>query len=273
MIDGVARDPSIAWGRWGCLARLGRDVVLGPSASRLTARHDHPRRMGADRQARRRLDPRLRRLSRAEGQGAGGHRDPRDLRPDRLGADRRGPAGRRRLRRHRARPALLPLRHHARRPRQRPQAHRPARARKRSTPTSMPPTPTQQPAGGAEGPDRHHRLLLGRGAEFPLRDRQSASSRRRWSATAPLPIDATMPGIRARVLGVYGEDDARINAALPDVERQMQAAGARFRYGIYPGTGHGFLKPGRKGSDGPAGGAGVGRISGVLRRGAGEVGD
>lgn len=61
-----------------------------------------------------------------------------------------------------------------------------------------------------------------------------------------------MAAIRARVLGVYGEDDARINQALPDVERQMKAAGAAFRYRIYPGTGHGFLKPGRKGSDGPA---------------------
>jgi carboxymethylenebutenolidase len=65
------------------------------------------------------------------------------------------------------------------------------------------------------------------------------------------PDSTLMRGIRARVLGVYGEDDARINAALPDVERQMKAAGASFRYGIYPGTGHGFLKPGRKGSDGP----------------------
>ena len=51
---------------------------------------------------------------------------------------------------------------------------------------------------------------------------------------------------------VYGEDDARINQALPDVERQMQAAKADFRYKIYPGTGHGFFKPGRKGSDTPA---------------------
>ena len=61
-----------------------------------------------------------------------------------------------------------------------------------------------------------------------------------------------MPGIKAKMLGVYGEDDARIDASLPDVQRQMQGAGVAFRYDIYPGTGHGFLKPGRKGSDGPA---------------------
>jgi len=65
------------------------------------------------------------------------------------------------------------------------------------------------------------------------------------------PDSATMTGIQARVLGVYGEDDARIGAALPDVSRQMAAAGASFSHDIYPGTGHGFLKPGRKGSDGP----------------------
>jgi carboxymethylenebutenolidase len=66
------------------------------------------------------------------------------------------------------------------------------------------------------------------------------------------PDSSLLPGIRARVLGVYGEDDARINATLPDVSRQMTAAGASYRYDIYPGTGHGFLKPGRRGSDTPA---------------------
>lgn len=65
------------------------------------------------------------------------------------------------------------------------------------------------------------------------------------------PDSATMPAIRARVLGVYGEDDARINAALPAVSRQLAAAGVSFAHDIYPGTGHGFLKPGRKGFDGP----------------------
>lgn len=66
------------------------------------------------------------------------------------------------------------------------------------------------------------------------------------------PDSSLMPNIRARLLGVYGEEDARINAALPDVERRLAAAKARFSYTIYPGTGHGFLKPGRKGSDTPA---------------------
>lgn len=78
------------------------------------------------------------------------------------------------------------------------------------------------------------------------------------------PDSSLMPGIHARVLGVYGEDDARINAALPDVSRQMAAAGASFRYDIYPGTGHGFLKPGRRGFDTPAVGQAWATITGFL---------
>lgn len=57
--------------------------------------------------------------------------------------------------------------------------------------------------------------------------------------------------INAPVLGVYGEDDARINQGLPETAARMKAAGKRFEQKIYPGTGHGFLKPGRKGNDGP----------------------
>lgn len=78
------------------------------------------------------------------------------------------------------------------------------------------------------------------------------------------PDSSLMRGIRAKVLGVYGEDDARISAALPDVARQMKEAGASFRYDIYPGTGHGFLKPGRRGSDGPSVGQAWAAISAFL---------
>ncbi len=65
------------------------------------------------------------------------------------------------------------------------------------------------------------------------------------------PDSTAITEIKAKVLGVYGEDDARINTALPDVERQAKAAKVDFKYDIYPGTGHGFLKPGRKGNDTP----------------------
>jgi carboxymethylenebutenolidase len=67
----------------------------------------------------------------------------------------------------------------------------------------------------------------------------------------PAPDAAAMGRISARVLGVYGENDARINAALPAVDSTMKAHMKPFAYDIYPGTGHGFLKPGRQGNDTP----------------------
>ena len=66
------------------------------------------------------------------------------------------------------------------------------------------------------------------------------------------PDSAAIQRIKAPVLGVYGENDARINADLPRVEQQMKAAGKTFTPNTYQGTGHGFLKPGRQGNDGPA---------------------
>ncbi len=64
------------------------------------------------------------------------------------------------------------------------------------------------------------------------------------------PDSTELARIRSPVLGIYGEDDARINTALPGVEAQMKRLGKTFSYNIYPGTGHGFLKPGRKGAEG-----------------------
>ena len=70
-------------------------------------------------------------------------------------------------------------------------------------------------------------------------------------AYGPAPDTADLKRIRAPVLGIYGENDERINANLPDVTAAMQSAGKTFTSEVYPGTGHGFLKPGRQGSDGP----------------------
>jgi carboxymethylenebutenolidase len=68
----------------------------------------------------------------------------------------------------------------------------------------------------------------------------------------PAPETARLAAIRAPVLGVYGENDARINADLGRVDSAMRAAGKPFTHAVYPGTGHGFLKPGRQGADGPS---------------------
>ena len=67
----------------------------------------------------------------------------------------------------------------------------------------------------------------------------------------PSPDTASLHRIQAPVLGVYGENDERIDATLPDIAAKMQSAGKTFTYEVYPGTGHGFMKPGRQGSDGP----------------------
>ena len=70
-------------------------------------------------------------------------------------------------------------------------------------------------------------------------------------AYGPAPDTADLKKIQAPVLGIYGENDERINASLPMVSAEMQSAGKTFTSEVYPGTGHGFLKPGRQGSDGP----------------------
>jgi carboxymethylenebutenolidase len=51
-----------------------------------------------------------------------------------------------------------------------------------------------------------------------------------------------MKKIHARGLGVYAENDARIDAGLPDAAAAMKAAGKDYPYTIYPGVGHGFLR-------------------------------
>jgi carboxymethylenebutenolidase len=70
-------------------------------------------------------------------------------------------------------------------------------------------------------------------------------------AYGPAPESADLKRIKAPVLGIYGEKDERINAKLPEVTAEMQSAGKTYTSEVYPGTGHGFLKPGRQGSDSP----------------------
>jgi len=67
----------------------------------------------------------------------------------------------------------------------------------------------------------------------------------------PAPDTASLRRIKAPVLGIYGENDARINAVLPEVNAAMQQLGKTFTQEVFPETGHGFLKPGRQGYDGP----------------------
>jgi carboxymethylenebutenolidase len=58
----------------------------------------------------------------------------------------------------------------------------------------------------------------------------------------PSPNTADMSRIRAKGLGVYAENDARINASLPDAAAAMREARKDYHYSVYPGVGHGFLR-------------------------------
>jgi len=48
--------------------------------------------------------------------------------------------------------------------------------------------------------------------------------------------------IAAPVLGLYGADDARVNATVPAAEAEMKKLGKSFRATLYEGAGHGFLR-------------------------------
>lgn len=56
----------------------------------------------------------------------------------------------------------------------------------------------------------------------------------------PAPDLADVPNITAAMLGVYAEQDERINGGIPDLEAALEAAGVTHQINIYPGVGHAF---------------------------------
>lgn len=65
---------------------------------------------------------------------------------------------------------------------------------------------------------------------------------------SPPPADA-MAAIKAPVLGLYGGNDARINATIPATDSAMKRMGKTYEYQIFEGAGHGFLS-GQEGQNG-----------------------
>ncbi len=66
------------------------------------------------------------------------------------------------------------------------------------------------------------------------------------------PSDAEdYPKIAAPVLGLYGGDDARVDATIPTAETEMKKLGKPFTAHVYEGAGHGFLRQqtGREGAN------------------------
>jgi carboxymethylenebutenolidase len=57
---------------------------------------------------------------------------------------------------------------------------------------------------------------------------------------APAPERLTT--VRAPVLGLYGENDTRVNATIPPTDSTMRATGKTYQAQIFSGAGHGFLR-------------------------------
>jgi carboxymethylenebutenolidase len=56
------------------------------------------------------------------------------------------------------------------------------------------------------------------------------------------PTADQMASIKAPVLGLYGGNDARINATIPATDSTMKALGKSYEYQIFDGAGHGFMR-------------------------------
>jgi carboxymethylenebutenolidase len=56
------------------------------------------------------------------------------------------------------------------------------------------------------------------------------------------PATERLHSIAAPVLGLYGEDDARVNATVPAAEAEMRRLGKPFEAHFFDGAGHGFLR-------------------------------
>lgn len=56
------------------------------------------------------------------------------------------------------------------------------------------------------------------------------------------PDTAALGRIKASGLGVYGENDARINSALPDLAAAVRRARVDYQYHVWGGVGHAFLQ-------------------------------
>ena len=56
------------------------------------------------------------------------------------------------------------------------------------------------------------------------------------------PKTTDLPSVRAPVLGLYGGNDARVNATIPAADSTLGALGRTYYQNIYPGAGHGFLR-------------------------------
>jgi carboxymethylenebutenolidase len=63
------------------------------------------------------------------------------------------------------------------------------------------------------------------------------------------PEAAQLASIKAPVLGLYGGDDARVNATIEPARAALEGTRASYEPNIFDGAGHGFLRQ-QEGRDG-----------------------
>jgi carboxymethylenebutenolidase len=56
------------------------------------------------------------------------------------------------------------------------------------------------------------------------------------------PAESTLVRVSAPILGLYGENDARVNVTIEPASTFLSGIGRTFDHEIYPGAGHGFLR-------------------------------
>lgn len=56
------------------------------------------------------------------------------------------------------------------------------------------------------------------------------------------PAPERLTSVRAPLLGLYGENDLRVNATIAPTDSAMRATGKTYEAQIFPGAGHGFLR-------------------------------
>lgn len=56
------------------------------------------------------------------------------------------------------------------------------------------------------------------------------------------PPPAGLTSVRAPILGLYGENDARVNATIAPTDSTMRALGKTYQAQVFSGAGHGFLR-------------------------------
>lgn len=80
--------------------------------------------------------------------------------------------------------------------------------------------------------------------------------------------EAKLASVKTPLLGLYGSDDARVNATVPDAKAALDRLGRTYEVETYEGAGHGFLRAqdGREGANRRAAEAAWARTLAFLRQ-------